>query len=61
MADDYLAELQDALDRFEKKLKERWQETMYDCVRRMDWWAPPPVHFRQNYNSAPEVWEYRKP
>ncbi|GAB3467577.1 hypothetical protein [Actinophytocola sediminis] len=57
----YLDDLLSALSTFQTKLLERWQQTMADSVRAMEYWTPPPVHFRQNYNRSPEVWEYRKP
>ncbi|OQO92631.1 hypothetical protein B1813_10715 [Saccharomonospora piscinae] len=61
MADDYEDRVRGALDRFERKLEERWQQTMYDCVRRMEYWTPPPVHFRQNMYHSPDVWDHRSP
>lgn len=57
----YLDDLLGVMATFQDKLGERWQQTFHDSIRKMEMWTPPPVHFQENYNRSPEVWDYRKP
>lgn len=57
----YSEELDESLRKFERKLEDRWLQTIYDAVRYMDDWRTPGPLVFSNYYGSPQYWDHRRP